>query len=159
MKLYYSILDPSEICRASDKDQALKALKYLITPSSELLDIHEVDENDVVSSSSPSYFNAMEPHGDVIACCDNGDLFIGNTNIPPLELSLYPKVGKEGIKAVTNDIRKGKTFFMDGCRAKSIKGSETMLYDSDMTFWFENNVLWVTFPTDNDAVKWLMYNR
>lgn len=155
MKLYYSILDPSEICRASDKEQALKALKYLVTPHSELLDIHEFDEN----VDDPSYFNAIETYGDVIACCSNGDLFIGNSNTPSVDPHKYLKVGEESIKSITNDILRGKTFFADGCRAKSIKGSEPMLYDSDMTFWIENDVLWVTFPTDNDAVKWLMYNR
>lgn len=148
--------EPFEVCRASNKEQALQALKYLVTPFSSILDMHELNES-VVDSSY--HFNAIEDHDDVIACCFNGDLYVGNTNTPSVDTHAYLKVGEKGIKLITDDIRKGKKFFMDGCRAKSIKGSEPMLYNSNMTFWHENGVLWVTFPTDHDAVKWLMYNR
>lgn len=152
MKFYRMIDYSRQICRSKSKILAERALGVLL--DRQKTRVEKFDVNDY--NSSTLELNLVE--GKMILGVMKGgfvlDLINENRNA-----AVGIRLSPESIQQMDDDILSGKTFFKDGHRAKKLLEYTTINYSSNMTFWIEDDLtIWVTFPTDKEAVEWLLYN-
>lgn len=151
VNFYYLDTCASEICRAESSDEAYDALKHLIGVS-ETSHICLYDMNDYGEEGAP-YLNLVEEYK--IIGCLHDELYVGQMWENPSS-GIYLTVDDTSREKINTDIIAGKTFFKDGSRAKAIRDNDSFKYATNMTFWWSQKILWATFPTDHEAVLWML---